>query len=95
MKIPVLRNDTFLLCWHYGTDASVRYCGWVVDNVRGIGFDRLSSNIKENDKYLVKETFLYDNLGRKVFNKNLSKGIYFLILKNKDLNLRRKLIILK
>ncbi|MCS7250692.1 MAG: T9SS type A sorting domain-containing protein [candidate division WOR-3 bacterium] len=96
MKIPVLRNDTFFLCWHYGSDASINYYGWIIDNVKGIGFDRfLSTNIKENyDKLSEKKFFIYDNLGRRIFTKNLKKGVYFLIIKNKVFNEKRKLLII-
>ncbi len=96
MKIPVLRNDTFLLCWHYGTDNSIGYYGWIIDNVRGYGFDRVLTTVKENDNNIFFEKgILYDNLGRRVFSRSLNKGVYFLILKKKDFLLKKKLIILR
>lgn len=40
MRIPVMLDDTFLLRWHFGSDAFVTYPGWYIDYFGGIGFQR-------------------------------------------------------
>lgn len=44
--IPVNIGQNFLLRWHFGTDVSVTYDGWYVDDVGGAGF---SVGIEENN----------------------------------------------
>ncbi|MDH5185662.1 MAG: T9SS type A sorting domain-containing protein [candidate division WOR-3 bacterium] len=39
MTVPVSFGDSFLLRWHFGSDASVQYWGTAIDFVCGIGFD--------------------------------------------------------
>ncbi len=44
--IPVSRNQNFLLRWHFGTDGSVTYHGWYLDDIAGYGF-QLTTGIEE------------------------------------------------
>ncbi len=36
-KIPVANNTPFMVHWRFGSDGSVAYSGWLIDNVAGIG----------------------------------------------------------
>jgi hypothetical protein len=36
--LPVNSGQTFLIRWHFGSDASVFYPGWYIDDVIGVGF---------------------------------------------------------
>jgi hypothetical protein len=46
-NLPVTAGQQFLLRWHFGSDASVVYAGWYIDDITGIGFTNILSGISE------------------------------------------------
>ena len=46
-NLPVTAGQAFMLRWHFGSDGSVVYPGWYVDDVTGIGFSTTMSSVEE------------------------------------------------
>jgi hypothetical protein len=46
-NLPVNAGQQFLLRWHFGSDGSIVYAGWYVDDVTGSGFSTSMSSVEE------------------------------------------------
>jgi hypothetical protein len=46
-NLPVVSGQNFLLRWHFGSDGSIVYPGWYIDDITGIGFTNILSGISE------------------------------------------------
>jgi len=49
-NLPVTNSQQFLLRWHFGSDGSINYPGWYIDDVTGIGFTNILSGISEGSQ---------------------------------------------
>jgi len=57
--VPVNSGQSFWIRWHFGTDASVQYAGWYIDDVTGTGFLPLSIEEEINKTITISSTQLY------------------------------------
>jgi hypothetical protein len=59
-SLPVTAGQQFLLRWCFGSDASVVYAGWYIDDITGIGLTNILSGISEGSQSVSRPiTMLY------------------------------------
>ena len=44
-NLPLVSGQAFIIRWHFGSDQSVTFPGWYIDDVTGQGFSRVSNDV--------------------------------------------------